>query len=71
MYLYDLLSKIEEEWGHFLRAHCPIDFSPEEHKMYRVRREERTQLVALNTDVANGLGGSEDGWIDDEGFEDT
>ena len=39
--------------------------------MYRVRREERTQLVALNTDVANGFGGSEDGWIDDEGFEDT
>ena len=36
--------------------------------MYRRRHEEWTQRVALNTDVANGFGGSEDGWIDDEGF---
>ena len=71
MDLYGLLSKIEEEWDHFSPAPCPIDFSPEEHKMYRERHEEWTRRVALNTDVANGFGGSEDGWIDDEGFEDA
>ena len=69
--LYDLLSKIQVDWGNF--APCPIDFTRKEHKMYRKRHEEWTQRVALNTDVANGFGGShgEDGWIDDEDFEDA
>ena len=67
--LYDLLSKIQVEWDNF--APCPIDFTRKEHKMYRKRHEEWTRRVALNTDVANGFGGSEDGWIDDEGFVDA
>ena len=71
MDLYDLLSKIQDVWCHFSHEPCPIDFSPEEHKMYRARHEERTRRVALNTDVANGFGGHVDGWIDDEGFEDA
>jgi hypothetical protein len=69
--LYDLLSKIQDMWHHFSKEPCPIDFSPEEHEMYRARHEEWTQRVALNVDVANGVSGYADGWIDDKGFEDA
>ena len=71
MDLCDLLFKIQEEWHYLSDTPCPIDFSPEEHEMYRVRHEEWTRRVTLNNDVARAVGGLEDGWIDDEGFEDA
>ena len=69
--LYDLLSKIQVKWGHFSHEPCPIDFSPEEHEMYRARHEEWTKRVALDANVVNAVGGHVDGWIDDEDFEET
>lgn len=71
MELCDLLIKIQEEWRYFSDRPCPLDFSPEEREMYRVRHEEWTRRVALDTDVANAVGGLGDGWIDDKGLEDA
>lgn len=72
MDLYDLLFKIQEEWHIFSdTGQCPIDFTSEEHEIYRARHKEWTQCVALNNDIANAVGGLGDGWIHDKGFEDA
>jgi hypothetical protein len=68
--LCDLLIKMQARWQLLSDEACPIDFSPEEKEMYRVRHEQWYERTLLDAGVANAVGGMEDGWIEDEGFED-